>query len=333
MKYQQLTQEERYQIASYVAMGLSKTAISKKIRRDRSTIFREIKRNLTDSGAYRPRIAQQKYGERRKLKGEKARKIRGDILKLVEMKLAHGWSPEQISGRLWLEDGVELSHETIYQHIIRDTHEKRGPLRYFLRFRGYKHHRYKKSRYAERTRMRRHHLKNRCAEANNREKIGHWERDLVVGSQDGASLLTLIDRKSRLLKVRWIKKKSVAVVAKQTQLALKNLRIKSMTNDNGKEFGACSSLEKVLNAPIYFTEPSSPWQRGSIENVNGLVRQYFLKRTALELYPRWITKALEETLNHRPRKILDYRTPYEIFFNKQTSLIRSHFGLKFGFRS
>jgi transposase, IS30 family len=330
LKYQQLTQEERYQIASYIAIGLSKTAIAAKIGKNRSTVFREIKRNLTDSGFYRPKTAQKKYDFRRKPSGEKARKIKGHLLKLVELKLAHGWSPEQISGRLWLEDGIHISHETIYQHIIRDTHEKRGPLRYYLRFRGYKQHRYKKSRYAERSRMRKHHIDDRCDEANNREKIGHWERDLVEGAKAGASLLTLIDRKSRLLKVRWVRNKTVQIVAKQTEIALKNLKVKTMTNDNGSEFGNCEPLQKALKAPIYYTDPCSPWQRGSIENINGLVRQYFLKRTALEEYPRWITKALEETFNHRPRKTLDYRTPHEVFFNKQTSILQSHFGLKFG---
>jgi len=254
-------------------------------------------------------------------------------LQLVEQKLRLSWSPEQISGRLRLELRVKLSHETIYQHVLRDTREH-GFLRYCLRFGGYKHHRFKKSKHAERTRLRKNWLDQRPAAANKRRELGHWERDCVLGTRGTSALLTIVDRRSRYTRIRHVRKLNTDEVAKGTIAALRPHRAltKTITNDNGVEFQRDETLQRKLGIPIYFTEPSSPWQRGSIENLNGLVRQYIPKRTNLDSLAPWITTALEDTLNFRPRKTLGFRTPHEIHYGERVRLTSEQlmrFGLEF----
>jgi IS30 family transposase len=335
MSYRQLTLDERYQVQTLHAQGFTQVEIARRIGRHPSTISRELRRNA--SGAperYKASSAQAAARQRRLVKGERSRKIRGWLRELVELKLRLSWSPEQISGRLRLEKGVRLSHETIYQHVLRDS-RRGGVLRYCLRFGGYKHHRFKKSKMGERTRLRKGWLRQRCAAANERTELGHWERDCVLGQRGGAALLTIVDRKSRFTRIRRVQKVDTEHVAPATIDALDTDVVdvvNSITNDNGVEFQRDATLQKKMGVPIYFTEPSSPWQRGSIENLNGLVRQYIPKGADIDKLPAWTTQALEETLNFRPRKTLGYRSPHEVHYRQRLALIsnqRMHFGLEF----
>lgn len=335
MSYRQLTLEERYQVQVLSALGFTQVAIGVRLGRHPSTVSRELRRNRHPARAtpYTASWAQLATRQRRVDKGERCRKIRGPLQSLIERKLQMGWSPEQISGRLLLEKGTRVSHETIYQHVLRDS-RKQGRLRYCLRFGGYKHHRFKKSKMAERTRQRKHFLAQRPAAANNRTELGHWERDCVLGQRGQSALLTIIDRKSRYTRIRRVQKLDTEHVARATIEALATHRrvTKTMTNDNGVEFQRDQSLQKKLRIPIYFCDPHSPWQRGSIENLNGLVRQYVPKGADMDSMPSWLPRALEETLNNRPRKTLGFRTPHEAFYRKRQSLIanqRMHFGLEF----
>lgn len=323
--YVQLSLEERYQIYTGRKSGWSQAAIAKFIGRDAATVSRELKRNQyspLESDCYRPAHAHDLTKKRRIEKGRLSRKLQGNLKKLVEGKLFLGWSPEQISGRLWTEQRIRISHETIYQHVLRDTHEHRGPLRYCLRFAGYKQHRFKKSKMAERTRERKNWLDDRPAVANERTELGHWERDCILGKRDGGALLTMVDRKSRYVMVRHVKRLDTDCVAAATADALSmQANIKTLTNDNGREFARDASLQQRLNVPIYFCDPGSPWQRGSIENVNGLIRQYVSKGSDVDKLEPWEPRALEETLNFRPRKTLGFRTPHEVHFNQSVSLM------------
>jgi IS30 family transposase len=324
MTYQQLTLDERYQIQALLKCRQEPSGIAEQLGRHRSTLYRELQRN-SDSQAVAPYLAaraQRRARARRVVKGAASRKIHGKLKRLVEQKLRLSWSPEQISGRLRLELGVRISHETIYQHVLRDTHERKGVLRYCLRFGGYKHHRFKKSRMAERTRLRKNWLAQRPTAANDRSEIGHWERDCVLGKRGNSALLTVIDRRSRYTRLRHVRRLNCREVSDATVDALSPYREinKTITNDNGMEFQRDESLHRRLRIPIFFTEPASPWQRGSVENANGLVRQYLPKSSNLDKLPRWSTLALEETLNYRPRKILDFRTPHEVFFGSELRL-------------
>ena len=338
MNYQQLTLDERYQISAMRTRNFSVSEIARALGRHRSTISRELARNpksypATDGAdCYDPVHAQQRARGRRIAKGIAVRRIQGDLQQIVESKLRQGWSPEQISGRLRIECAINVSHETIYQHVLRDTHEQRGGLRYCLRFGGYKQHRFRKSKHAERTRARKHHVDERPRAANERREVGHWERDCVLGTGD-AALLTMVDRKSRYSRIRRVARLNVDEVARATVDALGPLTAitGSITNDNGLEFQRVHELEKQLGVRIYYCDPSSPWQRGSIENLNGLIRQFVPKKTEIEALPSWATSCLEDTLNHRPRKTLGYRTPHEVFFNTQMELTSPavRFGLEF----
>jgi IS30 family transposase len=335
MSYRQLTLDERYHIEVYLNEQLSQAEIARRLNRHPATISREIRRN-SDRWCVRPYRAKRAAwftGQRRIDKGERSRKIRGALQRLVEERLRWSWSPEQICGRLRLELGISVSHETIYQHVLRDA-RRRGYLRYCLRFGGYKHFRFKKSHMAERTRARKRWVDQRPAAANERTEIGHWERDCIVGRRGGKVLLTMVDRRSRYTRMALVRRPTADLVAAATCALLAPHRqvTKTLTNDNGKEFGQDETLERRLGVPIYFTEPSAPWQRGSIENLNGLVRQYIPKGTQLEKVPNAAVSALEETLNHRPRKNLGFKTPYELFFDEKRTLMNQktmHFGMKF----
>ena len=341
-RYEQLTLEERYQISALLRLGWSKARIARSMGRASSTIVRELLRNSVEfekrnarNGRYdkvkeyRPTAAQKLADKRRVDKGCGDRKIQGSLRQLVEQKLFLGWSPEQICGRLWDECRIRISHETIYQHVLRDTHEKRGPLRYCLRFGGYKQHRFKKSKLAARTRARKNWLDTRPAAANNRSELGHWERDCMLGQRGGAALLTMVDRKSRFVVVRRVERLETRYVGDAT---LDGLKAQTVTIVNVQEFGRDEPLQERLQFPIYFCDPSSPWQRGSIENTNGLIRQYIPKGTNVDRVQPWMLRGLEETLNFRPRKTLGFRTPHEVHFNSRVELMRGplmRLGLEF----
>jgi IS30 family transposase len=340
MSYQQLTLDERYQISTLFRQKFSAAAIARQVGRHRSTITRELARNSItrlcnndERETYYHALEADRNARRRRIAtGIAARKIQGELQLLVESKLRQGWSPEQISGRLMLEVGTYVSPETVYQHVLRDTHEQRGNLRYCLRFGGYKQHRFRKSKHAERSRARKHHIDDRPEAANERRELGHWERDCLLGARGTAALLTMVDRKSRFSRVRLVAKVAVDEVAAATTAALAPLcLVRTLTNDNGVEFKRAAELERELHVPIFFCDPSSPWQRGSVENFNGLLRQFVPKSANLDDFPSWGATALEDTLNHRPRKTLGYRTPHEVWFGTRMELMSPsvRFGLEF----
>ena len=349
MSWKHLTQEERYQIEAMLRAHASQAEIARALGRHPSTISRELKRNPSYAPSsyyyrirvYRAESAIKQTRERRIEKGAASRKITGELAKLIEQKLRLGWSPEHICGRLRVELDITLSHETIYQYIIRDNalpYDERKGLRYCLRFHGYKHHRFKKSRMAECTRARKNWIDSRPAAANNRSENGHWERDTLLGKRGQSALLTIVDRRSRYLLVRHVPRLDADTVAKETIAALNPHRdiTKTVTNDNGVEFGRDEQLHRALKVPIYFTEPSSPWQRGSVENANGLARQYVPKGASFDELPTWVPTALEQTLNFRPRKVLGYRTPHEVFFNEEVKLMSGpllRFGLEISYHN
>jgi transposase, IS30 family len=343
--YRQLSLDERYQIQTRLRMKQSVSTIANAIGRDPSTVYREMKRNSDPvysselqrhtpprtGTRYSASRAQGRTAKRRVAKGEAQRKIQGELQTVIENKLRLSWSPEQIAGRLQSERNISISHETIYQHILRDT-KKFGFYRYCLRFAGYKHHRFKKSKMAERTRARKNWIEDRPAAANERAEIGHWERDLLLGKRSSACLLTVEDRKSRYVKMRYLKQRDADTVADATIDALAGLPAKTMTNDNGVEFHRDESMAAKSGLEIYFCNPYSPWERGSVENTNGLIRQYLPKGSDLDDLPPWVPTAVEDTLNFRPRKVLGYKTPHEVFYGKTLELMDNpamHFGLEF----
>lgn len=321
VSYRQLTLDERYQIYTLRKQNFQCAEIARQLGRHRTTISRELKRNFDKHSiysGYTPVNAQRLANNRRAKSGALRWKLQGELKRLVEQKIMQGWSPEQISGRLLRERGVTVSAETIYQHVIRDD-ASGGLLRYGLRQRRRRHGRIAKVASADRARANHRHVDNRPAAANARTELGHWERDCIVGARGKSALLVCVDRMSRFVRIARVEATTAKCVGWKTRKLLDGLPVESLTNDNGAEFSRPGELEKKLDAPIYVCDPSSPWQRGTVENTNGLLRYYVPKQTNFDDMHYLLPTALEETLNHRPRKVLGFQTPHEVFFDEKTT--------------
>jgi len=321
MTYTHLTQDERYQIHVLKRQGISLAGIAGELQRSRSTISRELRRNASSVG-YKPAAAHAK-ARARQCDRRNARHFNSDEWAHVHAYLRLYLSPQQCSGRLKLEKAISISHECIYQRA------------YFNKAQGgdwVKHLRCQKvrrKRYAS-GQERRGVLKNRigieqrpCV-VNQRSRIGDWEGDTVIGKGHKGVLVTLVERKSRYtLACRLDSRHSTGV----TQAVIELLRphkaqCKTLTFDNGKEFAEHQFIAQCLKTKVYFAHPYCSWERGLNENHNGLLRQFFPKKTSfLKVTQEQVNDAVYR-LNHRPRKCLGYRTPHEVFYGLQTRALK-----------
>ena len=315
MSYTHLTQEERYYIAAHLSIGKSQSEIAAELNRSESTISREISRN-TGMRGYRPKQAHTLAVERFK-NAEKAIKITDNIISKVEEKIREDWSPEQISGRLLNEEGISISHETIYQHILADK-KAGGDL--YTHLRGKKKN---KKRYGTKSHDKRGRIKDKVS-IDDRPQIveeksrkGDWEGDLVIGKNYKGALVTLADRKTRKVKIGLVESKNAYGVQKMISKLLKGETVFTLTLDNGKEFSYHKDIAKAIEGKVYFAHPYSSWERGLNENTNGLIRQYFPKRSSFEHITSEEVQRVENLLNNRPRKSLGFCTPNEIYSGKK----------------
>lgn len=325
--YHHLTPDERELIFKYRTLGLSISETAKKLGRNKSTISRELKRNSSER-EYSPSKAQLAYKDRRLSCKPKKRFDDPELYQCVKSKfLEHQWSPEEIAGRLRLEDPDHyVSSSTIYRAIYSQvfdppnlSHGNRGVIRK-LRHRGKSRH--TKSYEERRGKIRiSHPLSERPEEANRRERLGDWEADTVAGSKNGECLVTLVDRKSRYLVGGKAKKKTSIYVNEVMIRALENEPLHTITPDRGKEFSRHSEITEKMNVEFYFPDPHHPWSRGTNENTNGLLREYFPKGQDLAIYSEEYIQQKFDELNHRPRKCLGYRTPYEVYFDIALHLV------------
>ena len=317
MSYKQLTQEERYQIYILKKAEYSQTQIAELLERDKSTISRELRRNRGLKG-YRPRQAHNLALRRRYDKAQP--RIGNPVWQLVEALIRDEWSPEQIVGRVEMEQGVSISHEWIYQHVYTDKRSG-GNLYRFLRCQKVRRKRY--GLYSRRgTIPNQVSIDERPAIVDAKRRFGDWEGDTVIGKSHRGALVTLVERKSLYTVIRSVIHKTAAAVRAAVVDGLTPYidRVHTITYDNGREFTDHEGMASDLETRIYFAHPYASWERGLNENTNGLIRQYFPKdRDLRTVTTREIEKAMDK-LNHRPRKSLGYRTPYEVFFNTRTSL-------------
>lgn len=313
MSYRRVTREDRLRIKDNLDAGLTKSEIACKLGFHKSTITREISRNKGDRG-YRPKQAHQKAQAREKPKHGPYRMTPVIMMKIIE-RLEAKWSPEQIYNRLLLEGEEIVSTETIYKFILEDRRQG-GSLWKNLRRSG----RTRKKRFPSEDRRGKlkdtRSISKRSKKANKRKKVGHWERDLMIGKDHQAAVLAIVDRKSRFNKFRKLNGKYAKRVTKETIVALKGLPKKSMTNDCGKEFSDHKNYEKKTKVKVYFCDPYSSYQRGTNENRIGLLRQYFPKKTDLTKVTNKQLEMIEFEINSRPMKILDWKTPYEVIMEK-----------------
>ncbi|MDB1726144.1 IS30 family transposase [Enterococcus avium] len=329
-QYHHLTILERERIFLLHEEGVSIRKIGNDIHRSPSTISRELRRNKEKT--YSPSKADKKYASRRKNCGRHNLLKDPRIWSIVRhLFVDFQWSPEEISNRLKFEHAdFSISFITIYRAIyngIFDTeplsHGNRGLIR-SLRHRGKTRH--KKNHVETRGKIRiTHSIHDRPKSADDRSEFGHWEADTVAGKTGGACLVTLTDRKSRfLLAGKAPRKKAAYVSEKMIELlsSIPNEVVKTITPDRGKEFSNHFAVTEALNnVPFYFPDPHAPWQRGTNENTNGLIREYLPKSKEMDTVDDTTIYRMVEKLNSRPRKCLGWKTPYEVFFNKVLHLI------------
>ena len=306
MSYTHLSQDERYQIQHLHRGGFSAREISAELKRAATTISRELRRNPGDAARYHALAAQRQSAKRRHAASAQAR-IGPDQWVAVEARLTdEQWSPVQIASE------ASISHERIYQHIAADR-QRGGKLWLHLRCRKQRRrHRCGTPRQRQRFHGRR--IADRPAIVDTRKRVGDWEGDTIVG-KGLARVVTLVDRKSGLLRMRLVPNGEADTVMRAIVHALHPLqaRVHTLTWDNGSEFAEHALVDIALTARSYFAEPYSSWQRGTNENTNGLIRQYLPKGCDLSAYSAADIQAIEDKLNRRPRKRLDFRTPQHVF--------------------
>ncbi len=312
-KYDQLDIDERYELYRLHEAGKAIREIGRLMGRSGSTISRELRRNALPRSGYKPgsadRIALSRC--RRLSRIEHLSPLRtyvGDCL-------AMGWSPEQITGRLRLEKSEHtVGVETIYRFIYRPAVKREKLHRFLPRAKASRGRRYFKRR-REPIEGRRS-IHERSHSATSRDEFGHWEGDLMQFRTQRGNLLTVCERKTRFVLTASLKTKTAVETGKAIIKVLGGLpqrARKSMTFDNGAEFGQHRHLEDALGVVTYFCDPHSPWQRGTIENTNGILRRDMPRKTDITNYTARDISEITWAVNSTPRKCLGYKTPAEAF--------------------
>jgi transposase, IS30 family len=314
--YHQLTQAQRYQIYVLQKTGHSRTEIAEVIGVHKATVSRELRRNRGQRG-YRPQQAQKLAMERR---SKAIPRITAEMWTVVETLLRQDWSPEQISERLNKEQRICISHEWIYQYILKDK-QSGGALYQHLRCQKKRRKRYGK--YDRRGKLPNcRSIDERPTIVNLRKRLGDWEVDTLIGKSHKPVLVTLTERKSRFTLLGKVPQRSAQAVEDQIQRLLLPLRDKvhTLTSDHGKEFAHHEQIAQLLQLKFYFAHPYAAWERGTNENTNGLLRQYFPKTRDLQKVSRKEMDQAMSRLNFRPRKSLRFKTPFEVFFHSSVAL-------------
>lgn len=314
--YHQLTQVQRYQIYALQKTKHTLTEIAKVIGVHKSSVSRELKRNRGQRG-YRPQQAHEVATDR---KQKAVPRITADVWKLVESLLKQDWSPEQISGRLKKEQSIRISHEWIYHHILVDK-QAGGDLYKHLRCQKKRRKRY--GTYDRRGKLPNcRSIEERPARVNTRKRIGDWEADTLIGKQQKHAMLTLTERKSRFTLLGKVSRRTARAVRQricQLLLPVKD-KVHTLTSDHGKEFADHERIAEILQLKFYFAHPYAAWERGTNENTNGLLRQYFPKKSDFKSISKRKIEQTISKLNFRPRKILRFKTPFEVFYNTSVAL-------------
>jgi len=310
MSYKHFTKDDRIKLSVLLKARVSRKEISRILNKDETSIWREINRNSI-KGKYLPSVASR---ETRKRKGHRKKKIENDIWlkKYILKKLKLYWSPEQIAGRLRKED-IVIVHETIYGYIIR--HKK---LKKYLRCQKGKHRRRHGTLKRQKTREyeKKRWIGERPDIINQRVRVGDWEGDTIIGLEKTKRILTHVERKTGYLVADFLPIVSAEIVAEKTIKSFRKFtkeKRRSVTYDNGIEFSAYEIIERKTKATVYFANPYHSWERGTNENTNGLIRQFFPKKSFFATVTQKEVDRIAKLLNHRPRKRLSYLTPFETF--------------------
>jgi IS30 family transposase len=317
MPHHHITRAQRSELGALKAAGFRQTKIAAQLGVHPSTISRELQRcHTSNTSGYQAATAALLACQRRARANGLRRKLAYDakLRQYVTAKLKLDWSPEQICGRLARQGSRILSHETIYAWIYRSAPELKPHLRHGGTH--YRHRRGTNKRWQQREKLRRRWIDDRPDEANHRVRVGDWEGDTVVGTDKKSRLLTYTDRRSGFELVAKLSRATFIEVGDQTAWLFSKLPKKkkqTLTLDNGLEFNQFEYIEEITGLEVYFCHPYHSWERGTNENTNGLLRQYFPKKTSLEFVTQQQVDEAVARLNTRPRKRLAYRTPLEVF--------------------
>ena len=304
MNYTHLTREERYQIYALKKAGHQQSEIARVLKRSEWTISRELSRNCGQRG-YRPKQAHDMAVERRAMN---ARTIEDTTWQFAQEKLLQQWSPEQISAH------ADISPETVYLRVYADK-RRGGELWKNLRCQ-----KQRKKRYgcADRRGMipNRRSIEDRPVLVEARCRIGDWEADTIIGKNHRQAIVSLVERKTGFTLIEKVERKTAQQVGQAMVGLLRPYRaqVHTITSDNGREFAKHEEIAKRLQADFYFAHPYASWERGTNENTNGLIRQYFPKNRDFTTITQQEIDTATTRLNNRPRKRLGYQTPNQVFF-------------------
>ncbi|MEI8301410.1 MAG: IS30 family transposase [Chlamydiota bacterium] len=310
--YKRLAREQRYLIEIDLKSGLSIRTIAHRLKISPSTVSREVNRNSGKRG-YRHNQAQSKANLRKTSK-IRQRKLTASLLRKVNALIKEDMSPKQISGRLKLLEDIDISHETIYRHIWEDK-KQGGSLYFHLRRKAKKYNKRSTSSAGRGKIPNRVDISKRPKIVEKKKQIGHFEGDLIVGKDHKGAILTLVERATKVSFLFKLKNKEAKAVTKGIIKILKRFKgiIKTITFDNGKEFSLHEKVSKSLGIKCYFATPYHSWERGLNEHHNGLIRQYIPKKTDFSLVTKKYLIKIQNKLNNRPREVLGFKTPREVF--------------------
>ena len=318
--YQHLTMEERYHIQAYKKAGYKNSEIAKEISKHPSTISRELKRNCSTvqkrysaSSAHKVSTLRRRYAS-----GQSNKKMNEDLENRVSEYIKKDWSPEQVSATLRIKDNMTISFVRIYQFIEQDRLEG-GDLHSHLRF---YHTGHRRAKYGAKYKGKiegRVSISQRPDIVDEMTRIGDFEIDTIIGSNRKGAISTAVDRGSKFVKISIPTTKKADEVEEEIRRILLPFKdkIKTITSDNGFEFSNHKSIANSLDCDYYFCHPYSSWERGLNEYTNGLIRQYIPKGTSFEYITAEYIQEIEDKLNNRPRKSLNWRTPNEVFYERK----------------
>jgi IS30 family transposase len=312
--YQQLSQGERYTITTLLQHRESHANIARVLKRSPSTISRELGRNRSSHDhEYRAECAHE-FATARRRRARRGSHFSIDQMKQIIFLLKEKWSPEQIVDEILKRGVFTISHETIYQFILKD--KKHGGLLYkHLRIMSKSHRKRYNTHDSRGILLGKRHISSRPKYVEKRKVLGHWEGDSVIGSDRHHCILTFVERKSGLVIIKKMKARTVEEVTRSASAIIKKQpeMFKTITFDNGTEFHYYKVLERRFPIKCYFATPYHSWERGSNENLNGLIRQYLPKGTCMRKVTQVQCNWIARKLNSRPRKRHGFKTPQEVY--------------------
>ena len=321
-----ITQLQRYAICCMLKQGYKQIEIAVAIGKDKTVVRKEIKRNSDKrNGVYKHELAQKKYAKRQKEKA-KQKRFTKNIQQAIELLLRDDYSPEQVVGYLEKQDEKTVSIERIYQHIWQDK-KNHGDLHTHLRRQGRRYRKRGASKDSRGVIRNRVSIDERPAIVEKRARFGDIEVDLIIGKNHNQAILTINDRASGVLKMKKIPSKQASVVTEAITTLLEDWKpyLHTITADNGKEFAGHQEVAESLSIDYFFAHPYHSWERGSNENLNGLIRQYFTKGSDFTNITEQRVKEVETKLNNRPRKRYKYQNPIfvmeQLLFNQKVAFV------------